>query len=254
MPSPGEHKTVQARILAYAQEIGWTFVSREEAERRRGFDQDAPTPEERARPASLFFGDLLHAKVRQFNPKYKEVGGALVGELQRLHSDIYGNRDFLTYLRNQRTFFSSDDNRELDLILIDYGDLALSPKDWRNRYEVTEEFVVHNGRHEGRCGLPRQRHSGAGHRMQEREQGRGNCARDRLDSLVPSRDARSNGPGDVVHRHRSNRLLLWRDLEHCPAEHLCLEARGSGAARGKGEKLLLRADGLALSQGFHLVC
>lgn len=147
MPSPGEHKTVQARILAYAQEIGWTFVSREEAERRRGFDQDAPTPEERARPASLFFGDLLHAKVRQFNPKYKEVGGALVGELQRLHSDIYGNRDFLTYLRNQRTFFSSDDNRELDLILIDYGDLALSPKDWRNRYEVTEEFVVHNGRH-----------------------------------------------------------------------------------------------------------
>ncbi len=32
---PSEHKTVQARILAYAQEIGWTFVSREEAERRR---------------------------------------------------------------------------------------------------------------------------------------------------------------------------------------------------------------------------
>jgi hypothetical protein len=23
MPLPGEHKTVQARILAYAQEIGW---------------------------------------------------------------------------------------------------------------------------------------------------------------------------------------------------------------------------------------
>ena len=26
MPIPGEHKTVQARILAYAQEIGWTYV------------------------------------------------------------------------------------------------------------------------------------------------------------------------------------------------------------------------------------
>jgi hypothetical protein len=25
MPSPGEHKTVQARILAYVQEIGWTY-------------------------------------------------------------------------------------------------------------------------------------------------------------------------------------------------------------------------------------
>jgi type I restriction enzyme R subunit len=145
MPAPGEHKTVQARILHYAQEIGWTFVPRDEAERRRGFDPDGATPEERARKASLFFGDLLHSQVRAFNPKYKEAEGALVGELQRLHPDIYGNRDFLTYLRNQRTFFSSDDNRELDLVLIDYGDLARSQKDWRNRYEVTEEFSVHNG-------------------------------------------------------------------------------------------------------------
>jgi hypothetical protein len=38
MPTPGEHKTVQARILAYAQEIGWSYVPRGEAERRRGFD------------------------------------------------------------------------------------------------------------------------------------------------------------------------------------------------------------------------
>jgi len=34
---PSEHKTVQARILQYAQEIGWTYMSRAEAERRRGF-------------------------------------------------------------------------------------------------------------------------------------------------------------------------------------------------------------------------
>lgn len=36
MSKPTEHKTVQARILAYAEAIGWTFVSREEAEKRRG--------------------------------------------------------------------------------------------------------------------------------------------------------------------------------------------------------------------------
>ncbi len=39
MPALGEHKTVQARILAYAQEIGWTFVPRAEAERRRGLTE-----------------------------------------------------------------------------------------------------------------------------------------------------------------------------------------------------------------------
>jgi type I restriction enzyme R subunit len=124
MPAPGEHKTVQARILAYAREIGWTYVSREEAERRRGFDPDGATPEERARLASLYFDDLLHAQVLAFNPKYKEAEGALVGELRRLNTDIAGNREFLTYLRNQGKFFCAEENRELDLTLIDYGDGA----------------------------------------------------------------------------------------------------------------------------------
>ncbi|HEX9272817.1 MAG TPA: type I restriction endonuclease, partial [Candidatus Binatia bacterium] len=145
MPMPGEHKTVQARILHYAQEIGWRYVPRPEAEARRGFDADGPTPEDRARPATPYFGDLLHAQIRAFNPKYKEAEGALVGELHRLNADISGKRDFLTYLRNQGKFFSADENRELDLTLIDYGDLTRLRDDWQNVYEVTEEFYVHNG-------------------------------------------------------------------------------------------------------------
>ncbi len=140
MPTPGEHKTVQARILAYAQQIGWAFVPRAEAEVRRGFDPDGATPEERARTASLYFGDLLHAQVRAFNPKYKEAEGALVGEFHRINAGIAGNREFLNYLRNQGKFFCAEENRELDLILIDYADPD------RNVYEVTEEFYWHNGR------------------------------------------------------------------------------------------------------------
>src|SRR5690348_15170553 len=116
MAKPGEHKTVQARILAYAQEIGWTYVSREEAEIRRGFDPDGATAPDRARSASPYFGDVLYAKVQRFNPRYKAAEGALVGELQRLNGDIAGNRDCLEYLRNERKFFDADDQRELDLI------------------------------------------------------------------------------------------------------------------------------------------
>lgn len=145
MPKPGEHKTVQARILQYAQEIGWSYVPRAEAEARRGFDPDGALPEDRARPASLFFGDLLHTQVLAFNPRYKDAEGALVGEFQRLQSDITGNRDFLTYLRNQGKFFCAEEGRELDLTLIDYGDISRKPNLWRNVYEVTEEFYVHNG-------------------------------------------------------------------------------------------------------------
>ena len=147
MPTPGEHKTVQARILEYAQEIGWKLVSRAEAELRRGFDPDGATLEDRARTASLFFGDLLHAQVRAFNPKYKEAEGALVGEFQRLNASIAGNRDFLNHLRNQGKFLSAEENRELDLTVVDYGDLNRPRVQWRNVYEVTEEFYVHNGRH-----------------------------------------------------------------------------------------------------------
>jgi type I restriction enzyme R subunit len=91
MPTPGEHKTVQARILAYAEAIGWTLVSREEAERRRGFDPEVPTAD-RARNRSLFFDHLLDAKVREFNPRYAEAEGALLGQFRHLHTDIYGNR------------------------------------------------------------------------------------------------------------------------------------------------------------------
>lgn len=90
MTKPTEHKTVQARILAYAEaihlsqppsprlgrsrgyggQIGWTLVSREEAEERRGGipaplrgkvgDRNVPAP------LSLFFDDLLDAKVLEF--------------------------------------------------------------------------------------------------------------------------------------------------------------------------------------------
>ena len=130
MPTPSEHKTVQARILAYAEAIGWTFVSREEAEQRRG-----GTPA----PLSLFFDDLLDAKVRKFNPRYAEAQGLLLGQFRHLHADMYGNREFVEHLRNRGKFFDVDESRERDLILIDYEDPM------RNVYEVTEEWAFHNG-------------------------------------------------------------------------------------------------------------
>lgn len=137
MPTPGEHKTVQARILEYAEAIGWTVVSREEAERRRGFDPEIP-PADRARNRSLFFDDLLDAKVREFNPRYAEAEGALLGQFRHLHTDIYGNREFVEHLRNRGKFFDHEEKRERDLILIDYEDPA------NNVYEVTEEWAFHN--------------------------------------------------------------------------------------------------------------
>jgi type I restriction enzyme R subunit len=115
MARPTEHKTVQARILAYAQEIGWTYVPRGEAEKRRGFDHSKDAAAEQAEEASPYFDDLLDSQVRKLNPLYAEGPGALVGDLRRLHADIAGNRDFLGYLRNTKTFYDKGAGRELNL-------------------------------------------------------------------------------------------------------------------------------------------
>ncbi len=108
MPAPGEHKTVQARIPAYADAIGWTIVTRDEAEQRRGFDPDVP-PADRAKNRSFFFDDLLDAKVREFNPRYAEAEGALLGQFRHFHTDIRGNRGRLT---NQAAYIAKYCDKE----------------------------------------------------------------------------------------------------------------------------------------------
>ena len=138
MPTPSEHKTVQARILKYAEAIGWTIVPREEAELRRGFDPEVP-PNDRAKGCSLFFNELFDAKVREFNPRYADGKEALPSRFGNFRTNIYGNRDFIEYLRNRGTFFDHEEDRELDLILIDYEEPAY------NVFEVTEEWAFHNG-------------------------------------------------------------------------------------------------------------
>ena len=144
MATPGEHKTVQSRILAYAEAIGWTVVPRAQAEHRRGF---APTssPADPANGSSLYFFDLLDAKVRELNPRYTESPDALISRLRQLHATIHGNRDFVELLRNHGKFFDHNEKRERDLILIDYDDGQRPPEARKNIYEVSEEWAFHNG-------------------------------------------------------------------------------------------------------------
>jgi hypothetical protein len=49
----------------------------------------------RPKSRSLFFDDLLAAKVGEFNPRYAEPEGTLLGQFRHLHTDIYGSREFV---------------------------------------------------------------------------------------------------------------------------------------------------------------
>lgn len=144
MPLPTEHKSVQSRIIKYATEIGWQYVSQSEAESRRGFDTSAASPREKARNASRFFTDTLFEKVKEFNPKFKDNKADLLRLLDLPLPNIHGNRDFLHYLQGEKTFFSQEENREFNLILIDYDNPA------NNIFEVTEEYYLFNGKYANR--------------------------------------------------------------------------------------------------------
>lgn len=145
MTTPTEHKTVQARILDYAQQIGWTFVPRTEAEVRRGFDRTHIKPADQAKAASPFFVATLFDRVKELNPGFAESAEELARKLAALPGNIRGNRDFLRALRGQMTFFEPIEVRERDLKLIDFDYWA------GNRFEVTEEYYFHNGRHGNRA-------------------------------------------------------------------------------------------------------
>lgn len=144
MAKPTEHKSVQARILKYADEIGWTIVSQGSAESRRNFDASATSPREKAKNASRFFIDILFEKVKEFNPKFKDSKEDLFRLLDLPLPTIHGNRDFLCYIQGEKTFFSKEEKREFNLKLIDFENPA------NNVFEVTEEFYLFNGQYANR--------------------------------------------------------------------------------------------------------
>ncbi|MBN1339802.1 MAG: type I restriction endonuclease subunit R [Bacteroidales bacterium] len=144
MPKPTEHKSVQSRILQYATDIEWVYISRTEAEQRREFNAKGISSREKAKNASRFFNDILYCKVKKFNPKFTESKEELIRMLNSPLPDIFGNRDFLRFIQGEKTYFNKEENREFNLILIDFD----HPEN--NCYEVTEEYYLFNGRYANR--------------------------------------------------------------------------------------------------------
>ncbi|HUW19511.1 MAG TPA: HsdR family type I site-specific deoxyribonuclease [Sedimentisphaerales bacterium] len=139
-----ERQGVQNPILQYAQELGWELVSRADAEGRRSFAAQGPTIQGRARNGSLFFSDTLYQKAKQFNPKLEDSKEELVRKLSVLPNTIQANKDFLDYLRGKKTFYCRAENREPNLTLIDFDNLA------SNTFQVTDEFYYFNGKYGNR--------------------------------------------------------------------------------------------------------
>ena len=139
-----ERQGVQNPILQYAQALGWEFISRADAEGKRGFTAQGATIQDRSRNAALVFSDILFQKAKQFNPKLEDDKGELLRKLSILPNTIKGNKDLLDYLRGSKTFFCKVENREYNLTLIDFNNPA------NNIFQVTDEFYYFNGQYGNR--------------------------------------------------------------------------------------------------------
>lgn len=125
-----ERGTVQAPIIKYAVEVGWSYLPPEEALRLRG-GEDQPV-----------LRRLLVEQLQRLNPgvvttatKAEEV----VDRLVRVRPDIEGNREAWEYLRGLKTVFIESERRERNVRLID----PVNPDN--NMFHVTDEFVFQSG-------------------------------------------------------------------------------------------------------------
>lgn len=124
---PTEQKSVQERIIKYAVEAGWKYISRAESDVRRGSDLSYKS--------ELFYRDVLNSKLREFNPWLPENYNLLSPAPK-----IDGNRLILLALRGQSTAYDEAEKRERNVMMIDF----VNPE--RNVFEVTDEFTFANNR------------------------------------------------------------------------------------------------------------
>ncbi len=119
-----ERSAVQDPMLRYADKIGWTHITCEDALRRRGGE------------VGLFFADILQEQLFRLNVGLLDPARAsdILRRIHLLRPTIEGNRDALNWLRGEGSVFIPDENRERNVRLIDYDNIE------NNVYHVTDEW------------------------------------------------------------------------------------------------------------------
>ena len=119
-----ERSVVQDPLLKYANEIGWTRLSRSEAMQMRGGD------------TGRYFSDVLQAQLLKLNKGIVDASNCddILRQLNLLRPTLEGNRDALSWLHGEQSIFVLNENRERNVTLIDFE----TPDN--NLFHVTDEW------------------------------------------------------------------------------------------------------------------
>jgi type I restriction enzyme, R subunit len=124
MTTGSESGAVQYPFIRYAEEAGWTVVSREEALLLRGDE------------SGVAFTDVLVDQLQALNPDTvdRERATDLVHRVVRALPNIKGNEDVWEHLRGLKKVFVEEESRERDVRFLDIDDPS------NNIFHVTDEF------------------------------------------------------------------------------------------------------------------
>lgn len=136
MPSiASERATVQNPLVEYVQEIGWAYVSPEQALTLR-----------RGESGTLFY-QTLRDKLVSLNPGVVTVSNVdeVIARIESVRNTIEGNAEVLAWLRGERSIYVESEKRQRNVVLIDFAHPA------ENVFQVTDEWQYTNGKYRNRA-------------------------------------------------------------------------------------------------------
>src|ERR1039457_4185547 len=136
MPSIGsERATVQNPLVGYAGEIGWVYLTPDQALTLR-----------RGESGALLY-QTLRDKLISLNPGVVMVNNAdeVIAKIESARNNIEGNAEVLAWLRGERSIYIESEKRQRNATLIDFSHPT------ENVFHVTDEWQYTNGKHTNRA-------------------------------------------------------------------------------------------------------
>ncbi|GIU75772.1 MAG: type I deoxyribonuclease HsdR [Bryobacteraceae bacterium] len=130
-----ERATVQNPLVEYVQEIGWAYVSPDQALTLR-----------RGESGTLFY-QTLRDKLISLNPGVVTVSNVddVIARIESVRNNIEGNAEVLAWLRGERSVYVESEKRQRNVTLIDFAHPAESV------FQVTDEWQYTNGKYRNRA-------------------------------------------------------------------------------------------------------
>jgi type I restriction enzyme R subunit len=129
----GERGSVQNPLIRYACEVGWDYVSQEEALRLRHGE------------TGLLFKEIFMGQMVKLNSEFIDnlMIEQLIKKIEKLPTNIEGNLQAWEYLKGIKTVYIPKEKRERNVCLVDKNVK-------RNVFQVTDEFTYTNGTYTNR--------------------------------------------------------------------------------------------------------